>query len=179
MTQPIDGAPGFVKLEYNNPAGLELPVSHGATNTWITIPWDTEIEDPALPNRPNGMHDPNGWTGLYGPCLYMATAYVRVKQQQQDCSLHLMPRVAKRVNGANTIVHSEEAIERGVLKYESHPQPDGTVTYSNTHLDSSMVGRLEADQRLQFVVDYWNATESALIVGATVSILYWVTPQGA
>lgn len=171
MTSPLS-TPQMAKFEYTPAApGLALPVSHGTVNTWVSIPWNVEVEDAS------GQHTPNGWTVLNGPCLYVATAFVKVKEQQAGCSLHLMPRIARRIEGENVIVHSEEATEFGVLDHESHPQPDGTVTYSNTHLHNPTVGRLEVGERLQFVVDYWNATAPARIVGGTVGILFWPTSE--
>lgn len=171
------GTPGFVKLSFadrDTDDGLALPVSHGTANTWIAIPWDTDDYDPALPSpRQNGMHDPGGWTVLYGPAIFIVTGFIRVKHQvDEGASMHLMPRVAKRVNGVNVIQRSLEATERFVGPNEVHVAA-GETTYSNTHLDNAQVEMIGADERLQIFADYWNATEPASIVGGTVTIAYW------
>lgn len=151
--------------------GLALPVSHG-TNTWVTIPWDTEIYDPATTARPNGQHDmPGGWTVAYGPALVFGSCFVMVQGGYESDSMHLMARVAKRVSGLNVIQRSWQATERFVGAAETH---DGY--FSNTHLDLTFGPHLlAADERLQLVADHWNgpAGTDARIVSAGVSLVYW------
>jgi hypothetical protein len=177
---PLPGVPNFIRLSIATtepPAGQVIPNSNGTGgNQWVGLSWDTEGYDPAVLNRPNGMHDqPGGWTILYGPALFIMTAFVRVKQQTAGAAFHLMPRRAKRVNGVNTIVGpAMEAAEWGVLQNETHLAADGeTVTYSNTHLMVPMAERLEDGERLQVHTDLWNADQSARVAGGTVTLLWW------
>lgn len=186
MTQPIplpaNGVPNVVALAYAERPyadGLPLPVSHG-TNTWIPIPWDTDVYDPPLLGRPNGQHDLGGWTVVNGPCQFWGSAFVMVQGGYAGDSMHLMARRAKRINGVNTIIGPPfQAAEIGVLDHETHPQADGTVTYSNSHLAVPLNGILLPDERLQIWVDHWNgpAGTDARIVSAGVVVHYTPRPE--
>jgi hypothetical protein len=180
LSDPVQPAwtPNLVKLSIATtepPAGQPIPNSNGTGgNQWQGLVWNVDDYDPPLLNRPNGMHDPNGWSILYGPALFVMTAFLRVKQQTLDSALHLMPRRAKRINGVNTIVGPPmEASEWGVLANETHLAADGDTTYSNTHLFVPMIERLEVDERLQVHVDMWNADQPARVAGGTVTLLWW------
>jgi len=185
MTQPIplpaNGVPNYAEFNYgpyDYEDGLALPVSHG-TNTWVAVPWNVEVYDPPLLGRPNGQHDTNGWTVLNGPCQFWGSAFVMVQGGYAGDSMHLMARRAKRVNGANTIIGPPfQASEWFVGEHETHPQPDGSVTYSNSHLMVALDGMLQEDERLQLWVDHWNgpAGTDARIVSAGVTLHYTPRP---
>lgn len=182
MTQPpqplpTNGAPNYFKLSLSTrtaETGLELPVSHGAvgsaTAPWTGIPWDVETYDPL------GQHSTNGWTILNGPCLFSITVWLKTMKGDAGASIHLMPRVAKRINGVNVIQRSLEAREHFIGQEETHPQNGGAATYSNTHIDGAWIDTLAEDERLQLFLDHWNSAESASIVGGTVTGVYWPRP---
>jgi hypothetical protein len=177
---PIGGMPNYVNLGYATRPyddGLALPVSHG-TNDWITIPWDTEIYDPPLPGRPNGQHDTNGWTCLFGPAMFWGTAFAMIQGATEGDSIHIMARVAKRIGGVNVIQRTFQASEWFVGPYETHENADGSTYYTNTHVDVPLSGDIGQDERLQIVVDHWNgpAGTDARIVSASVTLHYTPRP---
>jgi hypothetical protein len=163
--------------------GKSLPVSTGEVggpdHNYVTVPWNYREEDPGDPGNPVSLS--NGWTFLYGPTLAAeVSAFIRLQRVQEGCSTHLRLYVSETVNGVDTRVTSLpfESPERFVGPGETHVGPDGTVTYSSTHLDGSWhVPPLRAGQRLRLEVDYWNATEEPYlvgkIVGARVGGTYW------
>lgn len=158
--------------------GLAIPVSHG-TNNWITIPWDTEVEDPTLPNQTWGQHaGPSGWSALsFGPCIFWGEAAAMIQGAlEEESSFHLMGRFAvPGVNGApQTIASTLQASEKQCGKHETHTNPDGSVYYTNTHLGpQAITGRLLAGQRLQIVIDHWNGQDcDARLVSANITLHY-------
>jgi len=157
--------------------GLPIPVSHGGNN-WITIPWDTEVIDPALPDQTWGQHaGPKGWSALsFGPCIFWGEAAAMIQGGlEEESSFHLMGRFAvPGPNGTQSIVGTLQASEKQTQKHETHTNPDGTTYYSNTHLGPQpIVGVLPAGQRLQMVIDHWNGQDcDARLVSANITLHY-------
>jgi len=169
-----------VELEYASrdySVGLKIPVSHGG-NTWITIPWDSEIEDPALPNQTWGQHaGPKGWSVLSaGPCIFWGEVAAMIQGGlEEESSFHLMGRFAiVNADGTQSITSTLQASERQCQKHETHHNEDGSVYYSNTHLGPMpLTGRLRAGERLQIVIDHWNGQDcDARLVSANVTLHY-------
>lgn len=157
--------------------GLPIPVSHGG-NTWITIPWDLEVEDPPLPGQTWGQHaGPKGWSALSsGPMIFWGeTAAMIQGALEEESSFHLMGRLAvPGANGSQTIVDTLRASEKQCGKHETHHNADGSVYYSNTHLGPQpLTGRLLEGQRLQVVIDHWNGQDcDARLVSANITLHY-------
>lgn len=159
--------------------GKALPVSRGlvgsATHKYITVPVNAIDEDPGDPANPVSLA--NGWTFLTGPTTGADVfAFVRVKRVQAGCSNHLRLYIVDAAGARTPWVC--ESPERFVGDNESHIEPDGSTSYSSTHLDGAWhVPALAAGERLRLEVDYWNATETQYltgrIVGARITGTYW------
>ena len=177
----------YVELAYADRAWAQatrtIPVSHNGAHQWISVPWDTEVEDP------DGMHSgASGWTILTAPAdadiLYSGVADLRVQGGVEGCSTHLMSYWARplqpgETDGVDNIVFKGEASEAFVGPEETHPSATGT-TYSNTHLNRPFQGRLPAGLKLRLCADYWNAPNGApalKMCGATVTCFWgYATP---
>jgi hypothetical protein len=157
-------------------AGSPLYVSHGAIfdTQWMpkTIAWDTEYSDP------ENQH--GSWTILTGPAWYQVTAFARLMQMEQDCSVHIFayhataPTVGQ-VDGVDNITSFREFTEWFVGHNETHIAADGTVTYSNTHVFGTWPGYLPIGEKLRIALDYWNAGGPGKLVGGSV-YGYWGRP---
>lgn len=158
-------------------AGTNLYVSHGAIfgpdYKPRTIAWDTEYSDP------ENQH--GSWTILTGPAYYNVTAYARLMQMETDCSVHIFAYhatapTAGQVDGVDNVTSRREFAEWGVLPNETHVAPDGTVTYSNTHVFGSWLGFLPDGEKLRIALDYWNASATGKLVGGSV-YGFWGRPS--
>lgn len=158
--------------------GKTLYVSHGAIfdrDTWkpLTIPWDVEYSDP------ENQH--GSWTILNGPAWYDVTAYARLMQMQEGCSVHLFAYHATaattgQIDGIDNVTSYREFTEWFVGPNETHVAADGTVTYSNTHIFGNWKGWLSEGEKLRIAMDYWNATGSGKLVGGSV-YGFWGRPS--
>lgn len=195
MTSPAPPAEAplysrFLELSYADrtydTATKVVPVSHNDAHVWITVPFDTEREDP---DNMHGM--PGGWSILTAPAdrdlFYDAVADVRLQGGVEDCSTHLMsywarPVAPGEVDGVDNIVEHRPAVEVFVGANETHVSATGTTTYSNTHQQLAFKGRLPAGLRLRLCVDYWNAPAGSAalkLVAAQVSCAWGYAPVAA
>ena len=176
----------YVELAYADrtyaQATRTIPVSHNDAHIWVSLAFDTEIEDP------DGMHaGASGWTILTAPAdrdlFYNGVAALRLQGGVAGCSTHLMSYWARplqpgEVDGVDNIVAKREACEVFVGPEETHPSSAG-VTYSNTHLVLPFQGRLPAGKKLRACADYWNAPSGSpalKMCGATVTCFWDYEP---
>lgn len=163
MTQPLPVFTRYLSLTFNpgeNPTKYRnLPVSTLNNETWVTIPWDTDNCDP------DGMHyDAGGWTVLHGPCSFFLVAHVRLLNGQPGCSTHVQ------------LVQVDPTQQLVVHEYEAPEWFVGAKETSHTHLMGAWPGVLNDAARLQIRVNYWNATGSATLAGASLSGFYGPLP---
>jgi len=153
-------------------SGQTLYVSHGDIfgDQWKpkTIAWDTEYSDP------ENQH--GSWTILNGPAWYDVTAYARMMQMQNGCSVHIYAYhasdpaalTAGQKDGIDNVTSYREFAEWFVGPNETHTAANGTVSYSNTHVFGNWKGWLPEGQKLRIALDYWNAAGDGKLVGGTV-----------
>ncbi len=141
-----------------------------------TIPWDVEYSDP------ENQH--GSWTILNGPAHYSITAYARLMQMQEGCSVHIYAYhatdpallAADQVDGVDNVTSYKEFAEWFVGPKETHFASDGSVTYSNTHIFGTWNNWLPANEKLRIGLDYWNASGSGKLIGGSVSG-FWGRPS--